>query len=113
MREHHISRYHHKVTAMLDYIDEHIAEKLTLEMVASASGLSVTHASRLFKSEVGHSVIEYVNERKMAKAEELMHDRTRKIKDVAAMVGISDQLYFNKVFKKYYHLSPREYRKRI
>ena len=54
---------------MLDYIDEHIAEKLTLEMVASASGLSVTHASRLFKSEVGHSVIEYVNERKMAKAE--------------------------------------------
>ena len=42
-----------------------------------------------------------------------MHDRTRKIKDVAAMVGISDQLYFNKVFKKYYHLSPREYRKRI
>lgn len=113
VREHHISRYHHKVTAMLDYIDEHIAEKLTLEMVASASGLSVTHASRLFKSEVGHSVIEYVNERKMAKAEELMHDRTRKIKDVAAMVGISDQLYFNKVFKKYYHLSPREYRKRI
>ena len=113
VREHHISRYHHKVTAMLDYIDEHIAENLTLEMVASASGLSVTHASRLFKSEVGHSVIEYVNERKMAKAEELMHDRTRKIKDVAAMVGISDQLYFNKVFKKYYHLSPREYRKRI
>lgn len=113
VREHHISRYHHKVSAMLDYIDDHIGEKLTLEMIASASGLSVTHASRLFKSEVGRSVIEYVNERKMARAEELMHDRTRKIKDVAAMVGISDQLYFNKVFKKYYQMSPREYRKRI
>lgn len=112
-REHHINRYHQKVTDMLDYIEEHLSEKLTLDAVAGASALSVTHASRLFKNEIGKSIIEYVNERKMIKAEELMHDSTRKIKDIAAMVGISDQLYFNKVFKKYYHLSPREYRKRI
>lgn len=112
-REHHVNHYHQKVRAMLDYIEGHLSEKLTLDAVTAASQLSVTHASRLFKTETGMSVIEYVNEKKMIKAEELMHDRTKKIKDIAAMVGINDQLYFNKVFKKYYHVSPREYRKKL
>lgn len=42
---------------------------------------------------------------------ELLEDPNMTIKKVANMVGINDQFYFNKVFKKFYHVSPSEYRK--
>ena len=112
-KEHHVSKYHPKVTVMLDYIDQHIDEKISLDRVVAAVNLSTTHASRMFKADVGQSIIEYINQRKMKYAKELMHDESKKIKDIAIAVGIKDQLYFNKVFKKYYHMSPREYRKKL
>ncbi len=112
-KEHHVSKHHPKVAAMLEYIENHLHEKIALEQVAGAAGLSVTHAGRMFKHDVGSSVVEYINQCKMSKAEQLMHEENYKIKDIAKAVGIQDQLYFNKVFKKYYQLSPREYKKKL
>lgn len=112
-KEHRVSKYHQKVAAMLNYIDDHIDEKIILEDVATAASLSTTHASRMFKTDVGTSIVDYINHRKMTYAEELLHDNTKKIKDIAQAVGMKDQLYFNKVFKKYYHMSPREYKKKL
>lgn len=42
---------------------------------------------------------------------ELLRGESSMIKDVAAAVGMDDQLYFNKVFKKYYNVSPSEFKK--
>lgn len=112
-KEHRVSKYHQKVAAMLSYIDDHIGDKIILDDVALAARLSTTHASRMFKNDVGTSIVDYVNQRKMMHAEELLHDNTKKIKDIALAVGMKDQLYFNKVFKKYYAMSPREYKKKL
>lgn len=112
-KDHRVSKYHQKVAAMINYIDDHIGEKIILEDVAKAASLSTTHASRMFKNDVGTSIVDYINHRKMVYAEELLHDNTRKIKDIAQAVGMKDQLYFNKVFKKYYNMSPREYKKKL
>ena len=49
----------------------------------------------------------------MKKAKELLEDESFMIKDVAMQVGIDDQFYFNKVFKKVYGMSPSEYRKKL
>lgn len=43
----------------------------------------------------------------------MLQEPAYKIKDVANAVGMEDQLYFNKVFKKYYHVSPSDYRKKV
>ena len=43
---------------------------------------------------------------------ELLRDSEMLIKDVAIAVGIEDQLYFNKVFKKFYHISPSDVRRK-
>lgn len=112
-KAHHINQYHHKVNVMLDYIEQHISEKIVLEQLVAHADLSVTHASRMFKADVGTSIVDYINQRKMEVAKELLHDSSKKIKEIAQAVGMEDQLYFNKVFKKYYQISPREYRKKL
>jgi AraC-like DNA-binding protein len=48
----------------------------------------------------------------MKKAMELLNDTDMLIRDVSIAVGIEDQLYFNKVFKKFYHMSPSDVRKK-
>lgn len=113
MKEYTIRKYEHSVSLMVRFIQEHLHHKITLQMIAQTIGLSEIHASRIFKKETGQSVIAYVNEMKMQKAEELLHDHALKIKEVSRMIGIEDQLYFNKIFKKYYHMSPRDYRKQL
>lgn len=113
MKENHVSRYKKQVGAIVAYVHDHIDQKITLDMVAQSIGLSEIHTSRIFKKETGTSVIDYVNEIKMQKAAELLKNESLKIKDVAKQIGMEDQLYFNKVFKKYYQIGPREFRKKL
>ena len=79
--------------------------------IADCVELSEIHTSRLFKKEMGVRLTEYINFKRVEKAKELLASSEAKIKDVAADVGIADQLYFTKVFKKQLGLSPREFRK--
>ena len=111
MQEHMISKYKRNVVSIMQYVEDHINQKITLAMIAEAIGLSEIHTSRIFKKETGKNLITYINEMKMKKAEILLKEERYKIKDIGHMVGIDDQLYFNKVFKKFYGYSPREYRK--
>jgi len=46
----------------------------------------------------------------MTKAGELLKDKNSYIKEVAAAVGFEDQLYFSRLFKRYYGITPSEYR---
>lgn len=112
MKENNVSRYKKKVSDIMQYILDHADQKLTLGMIADHMGLSEIHTSRIFKKETGKSLITYVNEVKMNRAAKLLEDEHLKIKDIAHMVGMDDQLYFNKVFHRFYQMSPREYRKK-
>ena len=96
---------------MIDYIQEHLSEKMSLSEIADYVELSEIHTSRLFKKEMDMRLTEYINTRRIEKAKELLAATDVKIKEVAEKVGIADQLYFTKVFKKETGLSPREFRK--
>ena len=67
---------------------------------------------RLFKSIVGTSPINYINFVRVSKAEKLLKKETSLLK-VANDMGFSSLSYFNRVFKKYKHYSPGEYKKII
>lgn len=113
MNANNVSKYQKKVTLMVQYIQTHLHQKLTLTMIADSIHLSEIHASRIFKKETGQGVIAYVNEQKMHVAADLLKDDKLNIKTISQQVGMDDQLYFNKVFKKVYGMSPREYRKKL
>ena len=106
-------RYSRTVSAVLAYVDEHLDEKITLEQLAATLERTPVHISRIFKKQTGEQLIQYINRRKMQEAAELMEHTDMKIKEIAAAVGMKDQLYFNKVFHRFYQVSPREYRNRL
>ena len=88
-------RYRRKILEVMEYIDANLNRKLTLKEIADSIGMNESSLSRLFKNETGVNLNYYINEKKMKKAMELLRGESSMIKDVAAAVGMDDQLYFN------------------
>jgi two-component system response regulator YesN len=83
-----------------DYIEQNYSEKLALEDVASAVGISKFYFSNLFKKVCGVNFSVYLNQVRIEKAKLLLKDTSANAGDVAYMVGFSDPQYFSKTFKK-------------
>lgn len=111
MKDSTTAKYRQEVLDVMDYVDTHMSQKVTLKELSDSVGMNESSLSRLFKSETGVNLNYYINEKKMKHAMELL-SKNRMIKDIAAAVGIEDPLYFNKVFKKYYGISPTEMKKK-
>lgn len=106
-------RYRKEITDVMEFVDKNYSQKLNLKMLAETLDMSESTLSRLFKNETGINLNYYINEKRMQKAKELLQSSELKIKDVASAVGMDDQLYFNKVFKKYFDMTPSDYRKQF
>lgn len=93
------------------YISKHIFEKITATDVASSLGLSVGYLHCVFKKVVGKSVTQYVNERKIAVAVEMLEYKKLKLKDVADSLGVDDYAYMSRLFKKVVGVSFNEFKR--
>lgn len=97
------------VQRVLDYIDEHITEKLTGEELAGQAAFSLYHFYRLFSRQVGLSVMTYVTRRKLQYA---LYELARgeKVLDIALKYGFETHAGFSKAFKKHFGYPPNYYR---
>jgi len=94
----------------LRYIKDNYREKISVEDIAKQTLLSASHLFTVFKKQMGVSPICYLNNYRMSIAAELLQGTTKSINRIATEVGIDDAIYFNKIFKKHYQMSPTEYR---
>jgi len=94
------------------YIRNRYTEKLTLNEVAAAIGISPNYLSYLFKKYSDCGFIEYVNQVKIQKAKELMTEKNMKVYEVAGVLGFDNAFYFSKVFRKVEGCSPSEYKRK-
>lgn len=93
-----------------DYISEHLSEPLTLQQLCRYFGISQPYVSRFFRKYEGVSFSNYLTEARVRKAKELLRQNNDMlIKDVAFMVGYSDQFYFSRIFRSVVGVSPTEY----
>ena len=92
------------------YIDEHFAEELDLESVASMAGFSKYHFSRLFKQFANISFYKYVNNRRIIHAKELLANPGLTITQVAIQSGFSSTTAFIRMFKQIQNCTPSEFR---
>lgn len=94
-----------------DYVSAHFnREGLSLDQVAAAVGLSPNYLSALFRREMGCTFVEFLTDRRMELARELLETTDLRSGQVARAVGYRDPRYFSSLFKKTQGMTPREYR---
>lgn len=93
------------------YIGDNLDKPLPLEQLAKRCSMSVSYYSMLFKKMTGISPGLYITERRLDLAMELLENPDYNISEAAAKSGFHDITNFNKIFKKYVKLTPREYKK--
>lgn len=92
------------------FMEEHYAEKLTLQTVADCCYVSQWHLSKLLNRHSGKSFYDMLNSIRIQKAKELLADPSLKIGQISEMVGYSDTAHFARTFKKLEGMSANEYR---
>ena len=93
------------------FVDRHYPESISLQAFCEKKHYSMTYISRRFKQETGMTFREYVQKVRMEKCCELLAGSDMPVTEVARAVGYEDMQFFHGVFKKFLHMTPREYRK--
>ncbi|MFS0868951.1 bifunctional transcriptional activator/DNA repair enzyme AdaA [Paenibacillus xylanilyticus] len=93
-----------------DYIALHYAEPLTLDLLAQISHGSPYHLHRVFKRITGMTPLQYVQEKRMTEAGNLLVNTSLTVTDIGRRVGIANSAYFIAVFRKHTGQTPAHYR---
>lgn len=101
-------RIHH----ITDYIARNFNQSFTTATLAAKVGLSPTRLSTLFKQQTGSTIVHWRDERRMARAAQLLVQTRQPINKIAELVGYNDALYFSRCFNQHLRCSPRQYRNR-
>lgn len=109
VRVNRLQTYSKAVRQVLDYIDEHYDEKITLKTLAEHTQLSTFYLSSLIKKETGLILTDNINSVRIEKSKELLLDESLNIINIAQRVGFNYQNHFSTVFKKFTGMTPSEY----
>jgi len=92
------------------YIDTNFKNEITLSDISRIVHLNAVYFSQLFKQETGLNFTQYLIQRRIETAKELLLDSSNRIAEISFQIGYEDPNYFSRVFKKTTGLSPQEYR---
>lgn len=105
-------RYSNYTEQFKDYVNTHYREKIILEDISSAMGISRGYLSRLFKKETGITCQEYIIMLRVERAANMLKYSNESIAYIGDYVNFPTQSYFGEKFKKYKKMTPREYREK-
>ena len=99
------------ITLITRYLQEHLAEEISLSILAEEFHLSAQYISQLFKSEIGVGFLAYLTNIRMEQAKKLLLSTPLSIAEVSEQSGYGDYRVFTKVFKKSEGITPSQYRR--
>lgn len=94
----------------IEYIDQHLHEKLSISYLAELVGYTPEYFSLLFKTIFHISPQQYITQKRISLAKHLLLSSTLPISDIAIQCGYNDPLHFSKVFSKQTFCSPSKFR---
>jgi len=92
------------------YIEQHLAEDVSLQTLAEQVYLHPAYLSKVYKLETGEGINNYVQRIRMEKAVQMLKHTEHKIYEIGMRVGLSNATYFIKQFRKDYGMTPQEFR---
>lgn len=101
---------HGGLASVHEFVNDRLAETLTLDDLVEHTGFSPSHLSRLFHDHIGISPMQYVTRQRMTRAATLLEVSTLNIAEIAHSVGYSDPYHFSRRFKQATGYAPTHYR---
>ena len=98
------------VQRMLDYIHEHYSHPVELHDLAAAMNLNSSYVSSLFSTTLGVTFHRYLEEFRLAQAEDMLRDPAKRVSEVAYAVGYSNPSHFRNVFTTRVGIPPSTWR---
>jgi AraC family transcriptional regulator, arabinose operon regulatory protein len=103
---------HFRLKPLFNYIEDNYNKPLTLETMASVTGVTPPHLCTIFKKTTNIRIFQYINSVRIRKSKELLLQNPQmQIKEIALLSGFEDTNYFCSVFKKLEGISPNQFRK--
>ncbi|MFY0654208.1 MAG: helix-turn-helix transcriptional regulator [Cyclobacteriaceae bacterium] len=100
-----------RIMDSIQFINENIKFELTVEYLANQFHMNVDYFSRAFKEQLGIRPVNYIQTKRIERAQLLLSTTTDTIPEVASKIGLSNLSYFSRLFKKQTGKSPGEFRK--
>jgi AraC-like DNA-binding protein len=102
------------VQKIIDYIENHYTEDITLEQIEAYAHMSRFHLSRTFRKTTGTTIFDYLFSRRINQAKILFyHRKENTVTDVCYQVGFKHVAHFSRMFKKHVGMTPDQYRKHL
>lgn len=106
-----INEYKSRINKTLDYIEKNLDQQFTLEELAGIANFSKFHFTRIFHSLIGETPFQFIIRVRLEKAATmLLTDKKNSIQNICYKTGFSDVSVFSRYFKKYFLVSPSQYR---
>jgi len=102
----------HRVQAIMDYVDSHLTDSLTLDSIAAALSLDKYYLSHLFKSETESSIFQYVLVRRIALAKQLL-SQGHTVSEACHLAGFNDYSNFIRSFKQITGYTPGQFKRGV
>ena len=101
---------HAAIDGVIRFIHANLAAPLDIENLAAVSGVSRSHFSRLFARTTGLPPAEFVSQQRMECAARLLANSQLSIKAISTRCGYSDPNHFSNVFRRFFQISPTDFR---
>lgn len=101
----------HYIKDMLDFIQENYRRDIDINQIAEHVGISYSHARKIFSEKMGTNIVSYLNHLRLEEAKKKLVDTGDSIVNIALSLGYNNEQSFNRYFKKYYGITPGEYRR--
>lgn len=102
-----------KLKSVLDYIELHYAEQISISELAKLCFFSEYHFMRFFKKHMSMTCVEYINNLRLEKSVEQFEQGNTSIMDVSLSVGFHNLSYFHRAFKRKYQVTPLSFIKKL
>jgi AraC-like DNA-binding protein len=100
-----------RLLPVVSFIEQNLQQKMTLKKLSRVLPLQPAYLCHLFSRTLGLSPIDFINRKRIEKAQFLLRQGTMPLKEVAAQIGFQDVYFFSRTFKKIVGIAPIAYRR--